>query len=203
MNYDRGEDLDQILDAQHGVVWIPQGYPGEGNILLYNNRHSINNSSVIEIIPDIDIEGNYILDELLPFGPEIYDWIYQESFYSLNQSGVFRLYNGNTLITVSAQDRIIEVTPNGDIVWEYNYNEDGFIPRAIKYSEYYLIPYDIGDINIDGDIDIVDIILISDFILNNIFPNEHEFLICDINLDGMINIYDIILLVNIILFDAI
>ena len=39
--------------------------------------------------------------------------------------------------------------------------------------------------------------------INNIFPNEHEFLICDINLDGMINIYDIILLVNIILFDAI
>ena len=38
-NYDRGNSGDQILDSQHSVNWIPEGYPGEGNLILYNNQH--------------------------------------------------------------------------------------------------------------------------------------------------------------------
>ena len=36
-NYKRGDDNNQILMGQHSVVWIPQGYPGEGNLVLFNN----------------------------------------------------------------------------------------------------------------------------------------------------------------------
>ena len=39
-NYDRGNNSDQILNAQHGINWIPDGYPGSGNFLVYNNRHN-------------------------------------------------------------------------------------------------------------------------------------------------------------------
>ena len=36
-NYDRGSDNDQILRGQHSAIWIPENFPGEGNILLFNN----------------------------------------------------------------------------------------------------------------------------------------------------------------------
>ena len=36
-NYDRGNLEDKILGWQHSVNWIPPGYPGEGNIILFNN----------------------------------------------------------------------------------------------------------------------------------------------------------------------
>ena len=44
-NYGRGNNSDQILESQHSVNWIPNVYPGEGNLILYNNRHTNNNSA--------------------------------------------------------------------------------------------------------------------------------------------------------------
>ena len=34
--YNRGTNNDQILDDQHSVNWIPDGYPGEGNLIVFN-----------------------------------------------------------------------------------------------------------------------------------------------------------------------
>ena len=36
-NYGRGDSTDLILTHQHDVQWIPEGYPGAGNILIFNN----------------------------------------------------------------------------------------------------------------------------------------------------------------------
>ena len=148
-NYDRGGESAQIFYAQHGINWIPQTYPGAGNILVFNNRHNINNSAVIEFIPINDEYGNYYIGEEEAFLPETYDWIYQDDFYSFNQSGAFRLPNGNTLITVSAQDLISEVNNAGEILWQFQYNNGGFIPRAIKYGIDYLNHQISGEININ------------------------------------------------------
>ena len=41
------------------------------------------------------------------------------SFWSRNVSGLSRLPNGNTLATGGAWGQIIEVTPDGELVWEY------------------------------------------------------------------------------------
>ena len=98
-NYNRGNNSDKIIDAQHGVDWITAGYPGEGNLILFNNTHSNNNSAVLEIIPPINELGLYDINDTDPFGPNMYYWIYQENFYSNTQSGAFRLPNGNTIIT--------------------------------------------------------------------------------------------------------
>ena len=38
--------------------------------------------------------------------------------YSNIQSGAFRLENGNTLITVTQQDLILEVNNDGEIIWQ-------------------------------------------------------------------------------------
>ena len=52
-----------------------------------------------------------------------------------------------------------------------------------------------GDLNHDGIINVVDIILV----INLIFENQYEAL-SDLNNDGLLNIIDIVQLVNIILY---
>ena len=55
-----------------------------------------------------------------------------------------------------------------------------------------------GDINGDGSIDVLDVILIVDFILGSVLTDQ-EFISSDCNDDGSINIFDVILLIEIIL----
>jgi len=55
-----------------------------------------------------------------------------------------------------------------------------------------------GDINFDGNINILDIIELINFILGSEIPSENEFLISDLNNDTILNVLDIIQLVNII-----
>ena len=56
-----------------------------------------------------------------------------------------------------------------------------------------------GDTNNDSTINVVDIILLVNFILGNEIPNEDELVLGDMNDDGTLNVVDIIVLVNIIL----
>ena len=56
-----------------------------------------------------------------------------------------------------------------------------------------------GDVNLDGSLDVTDIVLMVGFVLNTIEPTEEQFLIADMNQDGIVNILDVIQLVNIIL----
>ena len=57
----------------------------------------------------------------------------------------------------------------------------------------------LGDVNQDLSIDILDIVLVVNFILGQQNPNNTQFFASDLNSDGIINIQDIILLLNIIL----
>jgi len=43
----------------------------------------------------------------------------KNKFFSLASGSCQRLPNGNTLITESDRGRVFEVTPQGQIVWEY------------------------------------------------------------------------------------
>jgi choice-of-anchor B domain-containing protein len=57
----------------------------------------------------------------------------------------------------------------------------------------------IGDINQDADTNIMDIIILVGFVLENADPTELEFLLSDLNGDGALDVLDVIFLVNIIL----
>ena len=84
-----------------------------GNILLFNNgtqRRSFGmlpSSSVIEINPATD-EIVWKYEDRPPF-----------AFYSQQISGVQRLPGGNTLVCEGVRGRIFQVTPEGEVVWEY------------------------------------------------------------------------------------
>jgi glucose/arabinose dehydrogenase len=57
----------------------------------------------------------------------------------------------------------------------------------------------IGDLNFDGQLNILDVMQLINFILGNSELTEEQYAVSDINLDGTINILDIVQLVNIIL----
>jgi hypothetical protein len=63
----------------------------------------------------------------------------------------------------------------------------------------YSYPYLVGDINIDGRIDITDLLLIYDFIFGNLTPNELQFFLADYDSNGLVNTLDASILINVIL----
>ncbi len=183
------------LNAQHSVNWIDYSYMGGGNLILFNNIAGFEFSEVIEIELPINEENNYNYN--MPYLPAQPFWQFNENegFYCTTQSGAFRLPNGNTIVTVQFPPRIFEVTYDGNIVWDYYYdNQDAKIPRAQKYSIDYLESSLMGDLNNDGILNILDIVILVNLILNN----DHM-LGADLNNDAAISVLDVVHLVNLIL----
>ncbi|MBS1615748.1 MAG: aryl-sulfate sulfotransferase [Bacteroidetes bacterium] len=125
--YGRGTVADRKFFESHDAHWIPQGFQDAGKIMVFNNgkgRPEGNYSSVEVIAPDMDENGNYILNQNLPYGPISPSWDYSAapnklSFFSPVMAGAERLPNGNTLICEATEGNLFEVTPNGSTVWKY------------------------------------------------------------------------------------
>jgi len=121
--YRAGKPDNQMLFQQHDSKWIEPGYPGEGNILIFNNgngRPGEDYTSVVEIIPPVDENGSYILESgEKAYGPNNETWVYNTNFFSWYIGGCQRLPNGNTMICDGPSGEFIEVTPEKDIIWEY------------------------------------------------------------------------------------
>lgn len=107
-------DAEKIVWATRGP-WLGQHDPDilpNGDILLFDNQGQLAK-------PDAG------MSRVLQFDPktQAITWEYDGSkdhfFYSDIRSDQERLPNGNTLITESSGGRLFEVTPKGDIVWEF------------------------------------------------------------------------------------
>jgi|SRR5271157_797299 len=134
----------------HHTHMIPRGLPGEGNILVFDN------GGVSPFFPCLS--GRYYtrVVEIDPVKKEIV-WEYShrtmikgqwwhhghQFFFSPFISLAQRLPNGNTFITEGASNRLIEVTRQGEIVWEYvlPYRTTEDLPLAYTYRAY-RVPYD-------------------------------------------------------------
>jgi hypothetical protein len=126
LTYGRGNVSDQKLFAQHDAHWIESELPGEGNILIFNNgrfRPGGNYSTIDEIVPPVDQNGNYTLNADSTFNPDTLFWSYTApiptEFFAANISGSQRQPNGNTLICNGPSGEFFEVTNEGEIVWLY------------------------------------------------------------------------------------
>ena len=146
--YKSGNANDQKYFGQHGATWVKPNYPGEGNILVFNNGagKSEKYSTVDEIIPPIDENGYYEYIENQAYQPEEQIWIFgtdtPQDMYSMITSNVQRLPNGNTLICASTQGLFLEVTNEKDIVWEYrNPYPSGFINKGVARIQWYSDDY--------------------------------------------------------------
>lgn len=131
--------IGQII-GQHCAHVIPQGLPGAGNVLVFDNGGNAGHGAVV---PGLNkgTTPNKLRDftRVIEFDPITMDlvWEYRQQyptvdydgdgdikgnerkFFSGFISGAQRLENGNTLICEGACGRVFEVTTDGDIVWEY------------------------------------------------------------------------------------
>lgn len=150
----------QIIGQHHAHV-IPQGLPGAGNILIFDNGSDAGFGAVVPGLA----RGTYPntlgdFSRVIEFDPITLDlvWEYRQQhptadcdgdgdimgherkFVSARISGAQRLENGNTMICEGSAGRIFEVTTEGDIVWEYispyTGAADAQVPRNNVYRAY-------------------------------------------------------------------
>jgi hypothetical protein len=145
--------------GQHHFHLIPKGLPGEGDLLVYDNGGA---GGYGEPNPaSLDGTDNAVRDysRVLQFDPISLkiNWQYTpieagsmlftdaSKFYSSYISAAQRLPNGNTLITEGSDGRLIEVTPEHEIVWEYINPYFSSIAGKFKMNmvyRAYRVPYD-------------------------------------------------------------
>lgn len=111
--------IGNTLSGQHDATFLDNG-----NILIFNNNVGNKKSVVIEVTTS---------DEVF--------WEYSNDFYSDHISGASRLESGNTLICSGVEARFIEVTSNGEEVWDYTQegtdsDKSSEVFKVRKYSNY-------------------------------------------------------------------
>ena len=121
---------DDVLAQQHDPSMLDNG-----NVLIYDNgSHSRRNPLPASRVIEVDPTTNEIV------------WEYRDNppfnFFSAYISGARRLPNGNTLITEGQPGRIFQVTPEGEVVWEYINphfapNEQGYVVNSVFRSTHY------------------------------------------------------------------
>jgi len=96
------------LDYQHEATMMEKGEPGAGRILLFNNgRH------------DLYDYRRTLVQEIDPISGEV-EWEYGSRFFFSSIVGtVQKLPGANFLIASSRGGRVFEITPVGEIVWEW------------------------------------------------------------------------------------
>jgi hypothetical protein len=138
--------------GQHHAHLIPQGLPGAGNLLVFDNggwagygapnpgaptglkTAQRDYSRVLEIDPTtLEIVWQYTPKEAGFVVP-----LDAARFYSPFISSAQRLPNGNTLITEGSDGRIFEVTREHELVWEYlsPYWRQGAMHLNLVYRAY-------------------------------------------------------------------
>ena len=126
--YQAGDFADQKLFHQHDPRWIPEGFPGAGDITIFNNGLAQERpyTTVVQITPPLAGDGGYLLTGST-YGPEAPSWEYigdpPESFYSEIVGSAQRLSNGDTLINQGINGRFFIVSPEGSTVWQRVHNQ--------------------------------------------------------------------------------
>lgn len=112
--------VDQIA-GQHDAQIIPEGLPGAGNVLVFDNQGQAGYPPAV-----LPITGGSRVLEIDPVKKEVV-WQYSAEnsgqpswgFRSTHISAARRLPNDNTFIDEGQSGRLFQVTREGEIVWEY------------------------------------------------------------------------------------
>ena len=129
--YGNGDKTSRSCFGQHMPNWIPKQFPGEGNIIFYNNCNQgigPETSRLTEVdftsayskfnqycsnVTTMSSSTNYI--DPTP----VWEMDLGKEFTSPFISGVHRLSNGNTFACAGAVGRFCEVTKEKEFVWKY------------------------------------------------------------------------------------
>ncbi|MDR1541348.1 MAG: aryl-sulfate sulfotransferase [Clostridiales bacterium] len=181
-----GEEAGGIgwIIGQHHLHMIPKGLPGEGDLLVFDNGGygGYGEPNATSADGTNNVRRDY--SRVLQFDPVTLkiNWEYTPTeaghilftdaskFYSSYISSAQRLPNGNTLITEGSDGRLIEVTPEHEIVWEYinpHFNAIAgkfkinmvyrayrvpyeWVPQAAKPDEIEILPIDPPTLRVPG-----------------------------------------------------
>ena len=108
----------QVLYNQHDAEWLENG-----NLLIFDNGNPRTRpySRVVELdLPDYaSSQSNQVLPAQIVWQYPNEQEVARDILFADHISGAQRLESGNTLICSGTEGRFFEVTPSGDIVWEY------------------------------------------------------------------------------------
>ena len=189
-----------ILDDSLGFLYIAD--TGNQRILKFNvnsGNYSYDLTPYGESLSEYYMMENaewevYISQELeKPSGIDIYDDRLVISDYA---SGHIIIYDISTTppyelgrIDTGSENNIMGIKiDNNQKIWYVSYNDNNVV--RIDYNIIH------GDINSDGSVNVLDVVVLVNFILNF---EDIEFPFADINDDGDVNIIDIVQLVALIL----
>ena len=157
-DYNASKELRELgwIIGQHHAHMIPKGLPGEGNILVYDNGGWAGYGAPN---PGSLMGGKNALRDysrVLEFDPTTLKIVWQHTpkeaglvhpvdsnrYYSPFISSAQRLPNGNTMITEGSGGRVIEVTKDHELVWEYISPYWGAMFNINMVYRSYRVPYD-------------------------------------------------------------
>ena len=147
--------LGWIIGKHHAHI-IPRGLPGEGNLLVFDNGGWAGYGAPNPGAPTGNKNALRDYSRVLEIDPTTLEILWQYTpaeagfrmpldanrFYSPFVSSAQRLPNGNTLITEGSGGRVIEVTPEHRIVWEYISPHFGQTANFNMIYRAYRLPYE-------------------------------------------------------------
>lgn len=159
-DYDSSEELKKIgwIIGPHHAHMIPNGLPGAGNILIYDNGGWGGYGAPNPTAPTGRMNAKRDYSRVLEIDPVTLEVIWQYTpaeagfitpldsyrFYSPFVSSAQRLPNGNTLITEGSDGRLMEVTADHQLVWEYispYFFKGGSLDKMNMVYRAYRVPY--------------------------------------------------------------
>ena len=116
-----------VIERQHAPRVLD-----DGHVLLLDNGTRRGWSRVLEVDP---VDGGIVRSWGEAAG---------ERFFTATEGSVEELPGGNLLLTISSEGRVVEVAPDGAIVWEYLGPNKGPGERAKIYRAHG-VPQGVGD----------------------------------------------------------
>ena len=192
---------DYVLEAFY--VWLKLVESDSGSVNV--NLHHDSNTSPGEIIYSWDIEldplDTFLDDYVIVTVGECHTMLGGNDYWlsvTVNEPNVQVLWGNSPYAfyyTSTSQDlgATWESPVQGYVGAAYIYAEQIFYPDEIEN------PTDLGDVNLDGVVNILDIVQNVNYILGNLNFTEEQIIQADFNEDGDVNVLDIVQTVNHIL----
>ena len=111
-----------LVRRQHDPDWQP-----DGSITIFDNNMHREPSRIVKVDPK-DLSHKVIFDGT------------DENLYTRNSGNHQMLPNGNILMTVSQQGRVVEVTPDGEVAFEFLNTYDADEDTALPVMECIYLP---------------------------------------------------------------
>jgi len=198
-----------VVWYDHVRHWTSSERIYDFQIVLYKSgKISINYR---EMIGDTDSATVGIMDSNGNFGLEV---LYNQDGYVQDDLSVLfdvapawvQIQSENSsgqIISGQSQSIILNVDSNGIgngiynayLIFETNADEMPYASIPISLT----VSMNLGDVNQDGIIDILDLVKVVSIILNNYNPSELEYILADVNQDGTVDVLDAVSIVNTIL----